>query len=91
MLLQPFAQKQSFQTLVVCCSSCLHKSKAFKHLLCAAQVPAQHIVDSYKVERGRVAGLQEEAGKFAGMVAAFCECMGYSDLEMLISKFQVST
>lgn len=33
-------------------------------------------------------GLQERAGRFAGMVTAFCERLGWHDLEGLVSKFQ---
>ena len=33
-------------------------------------------------------GLQERATKFASMVAAFCERLGWADLEMLVAKFQ---
>eukprot|EP00850_Spirogloea_muscicola_P005539 SM000025S08434 [mRNA] locus=s25:718080:729951:- [translate_table: standard] len=40
------------------------------------------------VQRGMVQGLQDAAGKFAGMVCTFCERLGWHDLEGLISKFQ---
>ena len=43
----------------------------------------------YGVPRAKVKELQESASKFALMVAAFCECLGWSDLDILISKFQV--
>jgi hypothetical protein len=42
----------------------------------------------FKVPRGTVQGLQESAGRFSGMVAAFCERLGWSDMEGLVSKFQ---
>ena len=38
-----------------------------------------------------VADLFDRAAGYAGRVAAFCHKMGYSQLELLIAKFQVST
>jgi DNA polymerase theta len=32
--------------------------------------------------------LQERASKMAGMVAAFCNQMGWTDMELLVTKFQ---
>ena len=55
------------------------------------QVPHDEVAKRYGVHRARVKDLQESAGKFALMVAAFCECLGWSDLDILISKFQVRT
>ena len=46
------------------------------------------ICESFKVPRGTVQGLQDSAGRFAGMVGAFCERLGWSDMEGLFSKFQ---
>lgn len=46
------------------------------------------ICESFKVPRGTVQGLQDSAGRFAGMVGAFCERLGWSDMEGLVSKFQ---
>jgi len=54
------------------------------------QVPHDEVATRYGTTRSRVKGLQESAGKFALMVAAFCECLGWSDLDILISKLQVS-
>ncbi len=54
------------------------------------QVPHDEVATRYGTTRSRVKDLQESAGKFALMVAAFCECLGWSDLDILISKFQVS-
>jgi DNA polymerase theta len=42
----------------------------------------------YGVDRATVQGLQERAARHAGMLAAFCERLGWSDLEALIAKFQ---
>ncbi|DBA82952.1 TPA: hypothetical protein ACH3X1_006731 [Trebouxia sp. C0004] len=53
------------------------------------EVPHDEVATRYGTTRSRVKDLQESAGKFALMVAAFCECLGWSDLDILISKFQV--
>ncbi len=53
------------------------------------QVPHDDVAKKFGVHRTKVKELQESAGKFALMVAAFCECLGWSDLDILISKFQV--
>ncbi len=53
-------------------------------------MPHDEVATRYGTTRSRVKDLQESAGKFALMVAAFCECLGWSDLDILISKFQVS-
>lgn len=49
----------------------------------------EEVAERFKLPRGALQGLQERAGKSAGMVAAFCERLGWQDLEMLIAKFQV--
>lgn len=46
------------------------------------------VCEAFKVARGMVQALQENAGRFASMVSAFCERLGWSDLEGLVSKFQ---
>ena len=48
------------------------------------------IKERYGAERREVEGLKERAATMAGAMAAFCERMGYKDLEVLISRFQVS-
>ena len=53
-------------------------------------MPHDEVAKKYGVQRARVKDLQESAGKFALMVAAFCECLGWDYLDILISKFQVS-
>ncbi|XP_073390265.1 helicase and polymerase-containing protein TEBICHI isoform X3 [Physcomitrium patens] len=52
------------------------------------EVPLMEICESFKVPRGTVQALQDSAGRFAGMVGAFCERLGWSDMEGLFSKFQ---
>lgn len=42
----------------------------------------------FEVARGMVQALQENAGRFASMVAVFCERLGWHDLEGLVAKFQ---
>lgn len=44
--------------------------------------------EAYKVARGMVQSLQENAGRFASMVSLFCERLGWHDLEGLVAKFQ---
>jgi hypothetical protein len=54
------------------------------------QMPIDLILEKYgfdKKGRGAVERLQESAAKFAAMVAAFCERLGWSDLEFLITRF----
>ncbi|KAI5071714.1 hypothetical protein GOP47_0013965 [Adiantum capillus-veneris] len=52
------------------------------------EVPLMEVCESFKVARGMVQALQEISGRFASMVSAFCERLGWHDLEGLISKFQ---
>ena len=52
-----------------------------------AERNVQEVCEEYKVARGVVQGLQDRAQRFASMVAAFCERLGWHDLEILISKF----
>ncbi|XP_024380174.1 helicase and polymerase-containing protein TEBICHI isoform X2 [Physcomitrium patens] len=52
------------------------------------EVPMMEICERFKVQKGVVQGLQESAGRFAGMVAAFCERLGWSDMGTLVDKFQ---
>lgn len=35
-----------------------------------------------------IQALQENAGRFASMVSAFCQRLGWNDLEGLVGKFQ---
>ena len=48
------------------------------------------ISDRYGVESKEVIELKEHAARMASMMGAFCGRMGYHDLEVLISRFQVS-
>jgi len=52
------------------------------------EVPLTDVCEAFKVPRGTVQALQENAGRFASMVSAFCERLGWHDLEGLVSKFQ---
>lgn len=52
------------------------------------EVPLTDVCEAFKVPRGTVQSLQENAGRFASMVSAFCERLGWHDLEGLVSKFQ---
>lgn len=46
------------------------------------------VCEAFKVARGMVQALQENAGRFASMVTLFCERLGWHDLEGLLAKFQ---
>ncbi|EOA15743.1 hypothetical protein CARUB_v10006788mg [Capsella rubella] len=46
------------------------------------------VCEAFKVARGMVQALQENAGRFSSMVSVFCERLGWHDLEGLVAKFQ---
>lgn len=46
------------------------------------------VCEAYKVARGMIQALQENAGRFASMVSVFCERLGWHDMEGLVCKFQ---
>ncbi|GAB4837362.1 hypothetical protein Ancab_002239 [Ancistrocladus abbreviatus] len=52
------------------------------------EVPVAEVCEAFKVARGMVQALQENAGRFASMVSLFCERLSWHDLEGLVSKFQ---
>lgn len=52
------------------------------------EVPVQDVCEAFKVSRGMVQALQENAGRFASMVSVFCERLSWHDLEGLVTKFQ---
>jgi hypothetical protein len=52
------------------------------------ETPVGDVCEAFKVARGMVQGLQENAGRFASMVAVFCERLGWHDFEGLVAKFQ---
>lgn len=52
------------------------------------EAPVKEVCEAFKVARGMVQALQENAGRFASMVSLFCERLGWHDLEGLVSKFQ---
>ncbi|RCV18574.1 hypothetical protein SETIT_3G311900v2 [Setaria italica] len=54
----------------------------------AQEVPVADVCEAFKVARGMIQALQENAGRFASMVSAFCQRLGWSDLEGLVAKFQ---
>ena len=56
---------------------------------CSCQeVPVADVCEAFKVARGMIQSLQENAGRFALMVSIFCERLGWHDFEGLVSKFQ---
>ncbi|CAD6343939.1 unnamed protein product [Miscanthus lutarioriparius] len=52
------------------------------------EIPIADVCETFKVARGMIQALQENAGRFASMVSAFCQRLGWNDLEGLVSKFQ---
>ncbi|KAK4388861.1 Helicase and polymerase-containing protein TEBICHI [Sesamum angolense] len=52
------------------------------------EIPVGEVCEGFKVARGMVQALQENAGRFASMVSVFCERLGWNDLESLVGKFQ---
>lgn len=52
------------------------------------EVPVLKVCEAFKVARGMVQALQENAGRFASMVSLFCERLGWHDLEVLVARFQ---
>ncbi|XP_073285327.1 helicase and polymerase-containing protein TEBICHI isoform X1 [Primulina huaijiensis] len=52
------------------------------------EVSVVEACNAFKVARGMVQALQENAGRFASMVSVFCERLGWHDLESLVAKFQ---
>lgn len=56
--------------------------------LVVKEAPVAEVCEAYKVARGMVQALQENAGRFASMVSVFCERLGWHDLEGLVGKFQ---
>lgn len=52
------------------------------------EIPVTDVCESFKVARGTIQALQENAGRFASMVSAFCQRLGWQDLEGLVAKFQ---
>ncbi|XP_078170110.1 helicase and polymerase-containing protein TEBICHI-like [Carex rostrata] len=47
-----------------------------------------NVCEAFNVDKGMIQCLQENAGRFASMVSVFCQRLGWSDLEGIISKFQ---
>ncbi|XP_039027780.1 helicase and polymerase-containing protein TEBICHI isoform X1 [Hibiscus syriacus] len=52
------------------------------------EVPVGEVCEAFRVAKGMVQALQENAGRFASMVSVFCERLGWHDLEGLVAKFQ---
>ncbi|CAH8326512.1 unnamed protein product [Eruca vesicaria subsp. sativa] len=52
------------------------------------EASVSEVCEAYKVARGMVQSLQENAGRFSSMVSVFCERLGWHDLEGLVAKLQ---
>ncbi len=52
------------------------------------EVPIRRVAQQYGATKGLLQTLQSAAGTFAGMVTAFCNRLGWTNLELLVSQFQ---
>ncbi|CAN6911688.1 unnamed protein product [Brassica oleracea] len=52
------------------------------------EASVSEVCEAFKVARGMVQALQENAGRFCSMVSVFCERLGWHDLEGLVAKLQ---
>ncbi|CAH8378004.1 unnamed protein product [Eruca vesicaria subsp. sativa] len=52
------------------------------------EASVSEVCEAFKVARGMVQALQENAGRFCSMVSVFCEKLGWHDLEGLVAKLQ---
>lgn len=52
------------------------------------EAPIRHVARRYGATKGLLQTLQSAAGTFAGMVTVFCNKLGWSNLELLLSQFQ---
>ncbi|KAG7674872.1 hypothetical protein KSW81_002382 [Nannochloris sp. 'desiccata'] len=52
------------------------------------EMSSQDIHAKYGLDRAVVLGLRDRACRYAGMLAVFCERLGWHDVELLVSKFQ---
>lgn len=52
------------------------------------EVPLNVVARRYGANRGMLQSLQSSSSTFAGMVTVFCEKLGWTNMEMLLSQFQ---
>ena len=52
------------------------------------EVPLHVVARRYGANRGMLQSLQSSAATFAGMVTVFCEKLGWTNMELLLSQFQ---
>ena len=52
------------------------------------EAPISQVAAKYSASKGLIQSLQTTAGMFAGMVTAFCQRLGWHNLELLLSQFQ---
>ena len=52
------------------------------------EVPLNVVTRRYGANRGMLQSLQGSAATFAGMVTVFCEKLGWTNMELLLSQFQ---
>lgn len=52
------------------------------------EVPVTKVQEKFKLNKGFLQSLQQQASTFAGMLTTFCNRLGWSSLELLIDQFQ---
>lgn len=52
------------------------------------EIPLNNVAQKFSCSRGLLQSLQQSASTFAGMVTKFCQQLGWSSVEILISQFQ---
>lgn len=52
------------------------------------EVPLNVVARRYGANRGMLQSLQGSAATFAGMVTVFCQKLGWTNMELLLSQFQ---
>ena len=52
------------------------------------EIPIGHVAYKYGASKGLLQSLQSAAGTFSGMVTVFCNKLGWTNLEVLLSQFQ---
>ncbi|XP_077381163.1 DNA polymerase theta isoform X2 [Festucalex cinctus] len=53
------------------------------------EVPLGAVASKYNCNRGQLQSLQQSAAKYAGMVTVFCRRLGWGNMELLLSQYQI--
>ncbi|KAI2800730.1 hypothetical protein BLOT_012302, partial [Blomia tropicalis] len=52
------------------------------------EIPLTEVAARYRLSKGNIQSLQQQAATFAGMLSTFCGKLGWSSFEVLIEQFQ---